>query len=1449
MRNTMELKLVDLVRKVEEDNPDLRYFENGSFIMKPIYQKGRNTLKMEVSLQTILPYEVWDVFCTRLTKITRCGVDMSIQSMDCATDILTVSKYIQHFTSLYPNLKLFSQFLPKVSESKYLIYQIGEEQARDKAIQNKYLMEDFLAKCGFKLAIHIEEMKVTQHVQSVHVKEDAPKPTKVFEEKKNMNFKPKGKKGLDQYIPFAIHDISEECHGVKIAGKIFEIETRTLRTGKDIQTLWIADEDDAIIMKRFERGAITKDVLNEIHVGDCVVTYGKVEFDSFLRDLVFMPDVIEKVPEVKRVDEAKEKRVELHVHTKLSEMDGVCNIEEYIATANSWGMDAISCNDHLVVQAFPKAQHKVDAINKGRETPFKMIYGIEMNMVDPKLQIVRNIQDVELEKGTYCVFDLETTGLSSRFDHIIEFGGQIMKDRACVKSLQLFIKPPVALSAFTTELTGIKEEHMQHAKSFADSIDEILEFIGDSILVAHNASFDYNFLNDELARIGRPPLSNPVIDTLDLARSMQAERKGYRLGQIARSYGIRYDEDVAHRADYDAEVLAQTYMNMLNDLKDIKNLQELQDMQTKASFRKVRTKHVSILVKNMAGLKELFELVTLSHTEYLSYSTKSTNNIVAEPRIVRSEIEKRRRNGNLLIGSSCLNGEVFDMAQTRNEETLLEVMQFYDYIELQPLGNYKHLVERDSIGSMERLKEILQSIVDAANKLGKTIVATGDCHYVHPSQKMTRDIYISSQAIGGVRHPLYIYNQERRRKFKAPEQHLLTTDEMLQEFAWMGEDKAYEYVVKNTNLIADMIGEVRPVKDRLYPPDIEGSDQKLIDICYENAHKKYGPTLPEIVEERLKRELDSIIGHGFYVVYYISHLLVKKSLNDGYLVGSRGSVGSSFVATMSEITEVNPLAPHYVCPKCHYVKFFTDGSVADGFDLPDIQCPECGETIRGDGHDIPFETFLGFEGDKVPDIDLNFSGDYQPTAHAYTKEVFGDDHVYRAGTIGTVATQTAFGYVKGYEEEMGIEGSMRNAQILNLAKGCEGVKRTTGQHPGGIIVIPLDLDVHDFTPVQYPANNPYADWKTTHFEFHDIHDNVLKFDILGHVDPTAMKMLERISGIDPVSIPMNDPATMSIFSSVEALHIDTSKATDKTGAAGLPEFGTPFVRGILELTKPTTFDELLKISGLSHGTDVWLGNAKDLIDQDICTLKSVIGCRDDIMVYLLHKGVAPKLSFTIMESVRKGKGLKDEWIPEMKAHGVEDWYIDSCLKIKYMFPKAHATAYVMMAIRIAWFKVHLPQYYYCMFFSIRCDAYDIEVMIKGEQAIRRKMDDIDMRLKDNNLKRDVTKKDKDTYNTLELALEMILRGYYFENIDLNRSDSNEFMVDPENDHRIIPPFTSIDGLGENVADTVVEARKKGPFISKEDLQRRTSLSGTLVKKLESMGVLEGMQDENQMSFF
>lgn len=1442
----MEVNLIDIINKIDPDYSDKDYFKQGFFLAKPEFHKKQNCLIMKIQLKESLPFKVWNVFAIQLTKFLGCKIEFHIVCEKVYATPFDMQAYIKHFASLHEDLQIFIDKEITINANR-LIFTLNNELQINELDKAREHLRAILLTCGLNYEIHFERPKKKHSVSSVMIQEMPSKSKERFE--KPPVTKNKTKKSLHQFVTIPIHEIREEAQQIKIKGVIFEIENRTLRTGKDIQTIWIGDDQDAIVMKRFERGAINKEELSKIHVDDYVAAYGNVEYDSYTRDLVFMPKAIEILEKEKREDTAKNKRVELHVHTKFSEMDGVCDIEEYIDTADAWGMDAICISDHIVVQAFPKAQHKVSAINKKRKKPFKMIYGIEMNMVDPSLQIVTNPQDIDLEKGTYCIFDLETTGLSSRFDHIIEFGGVIMKDRTCIKSLQMFIKPPCTVSAFTTELTGIREEDLQEAKTFAEGIDEILAFISDHILVAHNASFDFNFLNDELKRMNRDPITNPLIDTLDLARSMQADRKGYRLGQIARSYGIRYEEEVAHRADYDAQILAQTYMNMLNELKHIKNLKELQNMQKEDCFRKVRTKHVNILVKNKTGLKELFELVTLSHTKYLAYNAKNTNTVVAEPRIIREEITKRKSNNNLLIGSSCLNGEVFETAQTRNEDALLEVMKFYDYIEIQPLENYRHLIERNSIESIDRLKEIIQAIISAANKLKKIIVATGDVHYVNPSQKKIRDIYISSQGIGGGRHPLYIYNQEKRRKFRAPDQHFLTTQEMLAAFSWLDPQQAYSFVVSNTNKIASMIEVVMPIKDCLYPPVMEGSAQKLHDICYHNAHAIYGKELPAIVEERLKKELDSIISHGFDVVYYISHLLVKKSLDDGYMVGSRGSVGSSFVATMANITEVNPLPPHYVCNKCSYSKFFDDGSVADGFDLEDIECPNCHTIIRGDGHDIPFETFLGFEGDKVPDIDLNFSSLYQGVAHAYTKEVFGEDYVFRAGTIATVATQTAFGYVKGFQEEMGLEGNMRHAHILQLAKGCEGVKRTSGQHPGGIIVIPETMDVHDFTPVQYPANNPYSDWKTTHFEFNDIHDNVLKFDILGHVDPTAMKMLEEISGINPASIPMNDPKTMSIFSSVKALQLDTSKAHDKTGAAGIPEFGTAFVRGILELTMPTTFEELLKISGLSHGTDVWLGNAKNLIDQKTCTLRSVIGCRDDIMVYLLYKGLPPKLAFNIMESVRKGKGLESAWIPIMIEHGVEEWYIDSCEKIKYMFPKAHAIAYVMMAIRIAWFKVHHPIYYYCMFFSIRCDAYDIETMIHGEQAIRRKMNSINERLRSNELKKDVSKKDKDIYNTLELALEMVLRGFAFSNIDLQLSASNRFIVDPSNKSRIIPPFTSIDGLGENVADTIIEARKQEPFLSKEDLLRRTSLSSTVLKKLESMNVLHDLQEEDQLTLF
>ncbi len=1438
----MTLRLKDILLKIDDNYEGMEYFEEAYFTMNPHFHKQTSNLEMNLHLSKVLPYNLYDTFIKRMQLATKAKIKLTIECDDPQVTLMQLSDYIQHFVGIDHRLQVFKEMLPTLEE-KRILYHVADKKLMEDAIVNKYILEDSLKQCGIKLEILIKAIQPSQEVLSVKVKTEN-KIKEVFEDKKDYQQFKRSKK---EYTSMKLIQVSESMMQIEVCGVIFDQELREMRNGKLMQTLYLADDEDAILLKRFERGALSAEKLKEIKVGDYVRVCGNVDYDSYIRELVLNPDKIEVINRKEREDNAPLKRVELHLHTKLSEMDGVCDVSEYIKQADKWGWDAIALCDHRVVQAFPTAQNTLAGINKKREKPMKVLYGIEMNMIDPYFTIVRNPNDTELEKGRYCIFDLETTGLSNQFDHIIEFGAQIMENRTIVDSLQLFIKPPRQISAFTTNLTNITNEDLRNALTFEEAAEQILNFIGDSILVAHNATFDYGFLNAELVRCGRQPLMNPVIDTLDLARNM-LERKNYRLGGVARAYNITYDEDVAHRADYDAQVLAQVFMHMLNNLKHVKTLNDLACLQDQDNLFKVRDKHVTILVKNMAGLKELFELVTISHTTQLSYNKKSSS-AIAEAKIWRNEILKRKLNGNLLIGSSCSNGEIFDLASTQGKKEVLEAMKFYDYIEIQPLENYRYLIDRNSIEDETRLKQILMMIIECANELGKIIVASSDAHHVHPNEKQLRDIYINAQAIGGIRHPLYIYDKDKRRVVSSPNQYMRTTNEMLQAFNWLGEEKAYEYVITNTRKIADMIEVIYPVKSKLYPPDIEGSDQLLRDICFENAHKRYGPNLPEIVEKRLNRELDSIIGAGYYVVYYISHLLVKKSLDDGYLVGSRGSVGSSFVATMSEITEVNPLAPHYVCPKCHYTKFFEDGSVPNGYDLPDISCPNCGTIIRGDGHDIPFETFLGFEGDKVPDIDLNFSGEYQPNAHAYTKEVFGEDHVFRAGTTGTVAEKTAFGYIKGYEEEMGSEGSMRNARMTYLAKKCEGVKRTTGQHPGGIVVVPLDLDVHDFTPVQYPANDPHAEWKTTHFDFHQIHDNILKFDILGHVDPTAMKMLERMSGIDVTTIPMNDPETMSIFSSIDALKIDSSKTSETTGAAGIPEFGTPFVRGILSLTKPTTFDELLKISGLSHGTDVWLGNAKDLIENGTCTLKSVIGCRDDIMVYLLHKGLKPKSAFTIMESVRKGKGLKDEWIVEMKENGVEDWYIESCKKIKYMFPKAHAVAYVMMAIRIAWFKVHQPQYYYCMFFSIRCDAYDIETMIQGEQSIRYKMSMLDAKFKDPKMKKEVTKKDKDTYSTLELALEMVLRGYYFTNIDLNRSAAKEFIVDKERPNYIIPPFTSIDGLGENVALSIVEAREKEPFLSKQDLLKRTGLSTTLCKKLESMGVLEGLQEENQLSLF
>ncbi len=1417
------------------------YFENATMFKTPLYHREAQRLELFIEVDRALPFMVYESLLHQMRLKLHVQVDLHLKSRSTDVDMTTLDAYVHFLASVHPSLRVFSNLHPYV-ENESACFSTRDEQRHAEITQRLPQLMEQLTDMGIATEIiaKFDEDNQELEVYESDIKEmPEPKPQKA--QKPSTPYRKK------EITPCRIGDLQVGMKNVSFQGHVFFVDNRELKSGRTLQIMYISDYEDAISAKRFEGRNVSIEDIQSVKNGMSVEVTGEVVYDSYAKCDSFMISSLTEIQEPKRKDKADEKRVEWHLHSNFSEMDGVCNIEEYIQTAFDWKMDAIGVCDHDVVQAFPFAQHKIEALLKQHpDREFKMLYGCEMNMVDARYRVVFNNDHRSLENSEYVIFDLETTGLSNRLDAIIEFGAVKVRDRQEVDRLQMFINPKRPVPANISALTHITQRDVENAPTIEECLDTLLDFIGDATLVAHNGVFDLGFMNAACRACGKEEIKNPMIDTLPLAQYL-LDLKSYRLGSVCRKYNVPYDGDGAHRADYDAQVLSSCFYHMLNEFDHSATLDDLDGLEDDDCLRKVHPSHITVYAKNKQGLKELFELISLSHTTYLAYNRKSTsNNIVAHPRIPRSELERFHANGNLLFGSSCQNGEVFELAQTRSEEELLRAVDFYDYIEVQPLECYRNLLSRHAIHSVDDLKQIIQFIFDAAKAKEKRVLATSDAHYVDPKEKRIRDIYINAKAIGGVRHPLFIYNAQARKATSAPSQHLRTTDEMLQEFDWLGDQLAYEVVVKNTRWLKDQTETLYPMKDKLYPPDMEGSDQKLRDLCFDTAHGLYGDHLPEIVEKRLGRELDSIIGHGFYVVYYISHLLVKKSNDDGYIVGSRGSVGSSFVATMSGITEVNPLIPHYICPKCHHYEFLSEGTASSGFDLPDKVCPECGATMRGEGQDIPFETFLGFEGDKVPDIDLNFSGEYQAVAHNYCREVFGDKHAFRAGTVGTVAEKTAYGYVKGFEEEMEL-APFNEAKRNDLAKSCEGVKRTTGQHPAGIVIVPEDMDVHDFTPVQYPANNPYSDWKTTHFDFHQIHDNILKFDILGHVDPTAMKMLERMTGIDVTTLPMNDKDTMEIFASTQSLNIDTTRYDEPTGAAGIPEFGTPFVRGILEKTRPTTFSELVTISGLSHGTDVWRGNAEALIDAGTCRLNEVIGCRDDIMVELMAYGLKPKTAFTIMESVRKGKGLKDEWIKDMKEHSVPDWFIDSCLKIKYMFPKAHAVAYVMMAVRIAWFKVHMPIAYYCMFFSIRCDAYDIQTMVSGEEAIRTRMSNIKKAERDN--PSIVTDKEKAIYSTLELALEMYCRGYRFSNVSILRSDATEFRQDPEDEKSIIPPFTSLDGLGANVGRSIVQARQEREFLSKEDVLKRTQLSKSLLDALDSMGSMDGLDDENQMRLF
>ncbi|GAB7388254.1 PolC-type DNA polymerase III [Bacillaceae bacterium] len=1209
--------------------------------------------------------------------------------------------------------------------------------------------------------------------------------------------------------PVEIRTIREEERRITVQGMVFDAETRELRSGRTLLAFKLTDFTDSIACKLFSREKEDRERFSRIKKGIWLKVRGSVQYDPFERELVFQANDINEIKPPERVDTAQEKRVELHLHTPMSAMDACTPVSRLVEQAKKWGHPAIAITDHGVAQAFPEAHAA------GKKYGIKIIYGMEANIVDDGVPIVHQPQHRELKSDTYIVFDVETTGLSAVRDKIIELAAVKVRGGEIVDTFESFVDPHQPLTKTISELTGITDEMLRGAPELDEVLRKFRDFVGDGVLAAHNARFDMGFLNIGYKRIGEPELANPVIDTLEMARFLYPGMKNYRLNTLCEKFNIELVSH--HRAVYDARATGHLLWRMILDCaeRNILYQDQLNENMGTGDIERQRPFHAILLVQNQTGLKNLYKLISLSHIQYF-YRT---------PRIPRSELTKHREG--LLVGSACDKGEVYEAVMQKAPEEAEEIAKFYDYLEIQPLTNTHHLIEKELVRDVEQLKEINRKIVQLGKKLNKPVVATGNVHYLEKHDKIYRQILVASL---GKASPL---DPDR-----LPDAYFRTTDEMLEEFKYLGEETAREVVIVNPNRIAEQIEDVQPVPDKLYTPVIEGADEEIRRMSYTRAKELYGDPLPELVEKRLEKELQSIIGHGFAVIYLISQKLVAKSLQDGYLVGSRGSVGSSFVATMTGITEVNPLPPHYRCACCKYSEFFTDGSIGSGFDLPDKDCPRCGAPLKKDGQDIPFETFLGFKGDKVPDIDLNFSGEYQPRAHKYTQELFGADNVFRAGTIGTVADKTAYGFVKKYEEEKGL--TLRSAEVARLAAGCTGVKRTTGQHPGGIIVVPHYKEIYDFCPIQYPADDKTSEWRTTHFDFHSIHDNLLKLDILGHDDPTVIRMLQDLTGVDPKEIPIDDPKVLSIFRSTEALGVTPEEIRTPVGTLGIPEFGTKFVRQMLEDTKPTTFAELVQISGLSHGTDVWLNNAQELIRKGICELKDVIGCRDDIMVYLIYKGLEPSLAFKIMESVRKGKGLTPEMEEEMKKHGVPDWYIWSCKQIKYMFPKAHACAYVLMAVRIAYFKVYYPIEYYATYFTVRADDFDVALAVKGADAIRQRMEEIEAK------GNDASPKEKNLLTVLELCYEMYKRGFHFKNVDLYRSDATRFIVDGNG---LIPPFNAIQGVGTSAAQSIVKAREEGQFLSVEDFQLRTKVSKTVIELLEEHGCLKGLPESNQLSLF